>query len=216
MKRIITALAALCTAFITLVAVAADDGLAKDLLDIQHEWEHIHYQLPRDQQEAAYTTLEKKAEDFARPYRNRAEPLVWQAIVLSTHAGVQGGLGALSKVRAARDLLEQAERIDATALDGSIYTSLGSLYYQVPGWPLGFGDNNKAEALLKKALALNPTGIDANYFYGDFLYRKGQYGAATAALEKVLRAPARPDRPLADEGRRKEAQALLAKIRDKT
>src|SRR3569832_1520535 len=84
MKRIITALATLCMTFITLVAVAADDGLAKDLLDIQHEWEHIHYQLPRDQQEAAYTTLEKKAEDFARPYRNRAEPLVWQAIVLST------------------------------------------------------------------------------------------------------------------------------------
>lgn len=91
-----------------------------------------------------------------------------------------------------------------------------ALYYQVPGWPLGFGDDNKAEALLKKALAINPTGIDANYFYGDFLYRQGQYRAAAAALEKALHAPARPDRPLADEGRRKEAQALLAKIRDKT
>src|SRR3569832_1568255 len=109
MKRIITAFAALCTAFITLVAVAADDGLAKDLLDIQHEWEHIRYQLPRDQQEAAYTALENETEAFARQYPNRAEPLVWQAIVLSTHAGVQGSLGALSKVRAARDLLEQAE-----------------------------------------------------------------------------------------------------------
>src|SRR3569832_2512738 len=64
MKRSITALAALCTAFITLVAVAADDGLAKDLLDIQHEWEHILYQLPRDQQEAAYTALENETEAF--------------------------------------------------------------------------------------------------------------------------------------------------------
>lgn len=216
MKRILTTLATLCMTFTALSAVSADDGFADTLLGIQHEWEHIHYRLPRDQQDAAYTALEKKTEAFAQQYPNRAEPLVWQAIVLGTHAGAQGGLGALSKVRAARDLLEQAEKIDATALEGSIYTSLGSLYYQVPGWPLGFGDDNKAEALLKKALAINPTGIDANYFYGDFLYRQGQYRAAAVALEKALHAPARPDRPLADEGRRKEAQALLAKIRDKT
>ena len=39
-----------------------------------------------------------------------------------------------------RRALEQALAIDATALEGSAFTTLGSLYYQVPGWPIGFGD----------------------------------------------------------------------------
>ena len=49
----------------------------------------------------------------------------------------------------------------------------GFPYYQVPGWPVGFGDDEKAEQLLKQALAINPTGIDPNFFYGDFLLDQG-------------------------------------------
>ena len=79
-----------------------------------------------------------------------------------------------------------------------------------------FADDKKAEAFLKKALEINPNGIDANYFYGDFLYRKGHYPEALAALEKAMHAPERPSRPLADEGRRKEIQAIIAKIKDQT
>jgi len=82
----------------------------------------------------------------------------------------------------------------------------------VPGWPLGFGDDGKARQLLDQALALNPDGIDPNYFLGDYLYRHRDFDGARSALERALRAPARPDRPLADEGRRREIQALLAKL----
>ena len=63
----------------------------------------------------------------------------------------------------------------------------------MPGWPIGFGNDEKARELLDKALALNPDGIDPNYFLGDFLYRKGDYAAARQALDKALKAPARPD-----------------------
>jgi cytochrome c-type biogenesis protein CcmH/NrfG len=64
-------------------------------------------------------------------------------------------------------------------------------------------------------LAINPDGIDPNYFLGDMLYRTGDYEGARKALTKALKAPPRPDRPLA-EGRRKEIDELLAKIKDKT
>jgi tetratricopeptide (TPR) repeat protein len=197
-------------------AAAQDGGLAKDILDIQHQWEHIHYQIPEDKQDAAYPQLEENVDALIKRYPGRAEPLVWKAIVLSTHAGAKGGLSALGMVRRARDLLEQAEKIDPNTLNGSIYTTLGSLYYQVPGWPLGYGDDKKAEILLKKALQINPDGMDANYFYGDFLYRTGRYSEALSVLEKAMHAPDRPNRPLADEGRRKEIQAVIAKIKDKT
>ena len=110
---------------------------------------------------------------------------------------------------------ESAVQIDPKALEGSAYTSLGSLYYQVPGWPLGFGDNKKALDLLRKGLALNPNGIDPNYFYGDYLYRSGDYGGAEQALLKALQAPPREGRKLADEGRRREINELLQKVREK-
>lgn len=194
-------------------SAAQDDGLDDDILVIQHEWARIHYQLPKDQQDKAFDVLEEQAGALETAYPNRAEPKVWQAIVLSTHAGVSGGLGALSKVKSARDLLLEAEQIDANVLDGSVYTSLGSLYYQVPGWPIGFGDDDKAEAMLKKALAINPDGIDPNYFYGDFLMRQKRSDEALVVLEKALHAPPRPARADADEGRRHEIEQLINKIK---
>jgi len=195
---------------------AQDDELTKDLLAIQQEWAHIHYQLPEDQQGAAFIRLEQASNILIARYPSNAEPLVWKAIILATHADVKGGLGALSMVRDARELLERAKLIDPNTLDGSVFTTLGSLYYQVPGWPLGYGDDTKAERLLKKALTINPRNIDANYFSGDFLYRKGYYLQALDALEKGLHAPDRPNRPIADEGRRKDIQAVIEKIKDRT
>ena len=200
----------------SMAQAASNDDLADGILAIQHQWEHIHYQLTEGKQEAAFPQLEANADALIKAYPGRAEPLVWKAIILSTHAGVKGGLSALSMVRQARDLLEQAQKIDPDTLNGSIFTTLGSLYYQVPGWPLGYGDDKKAESFLKKALQINPNGIDANYFYGDFLYRKGKYSEALSVLEKAMHAPDRPSRPLADQGRRKEIQAVIAKIKDKT
>jgi tetratricopeptide (TPR) repeat protein len=145
-------------------------------------------------------------------YPDRAEPEIWYGIIVASHAGAKGGFGALSLAKDARAALEHALQLDPKALSGSAYTSLGSLYYQVPGWPIGFGDSHKARELLNQALLLNPDGIDPNYFLGDYLYRQGDVEGARAALARALKAPPRADRPLADEGRRKEIRDLLAKL----
>ena len=86
---------------------------------------------------------------------------------------------------------------------------------KVPGFPLGFGDDDKARTLLKQALELNPGGIDPNYFYGEFLLEQKEYEAARTALLKAKNAPLRPDRPLADEGRQREVAALLEEVNRK-
>jgi tetratricopeptide (TPR) repeat protein len=216
MSTIAKSLRALLLGACVLAAPARAEELADAILEIQHEWARIHYQLPKDRQDGAFTALEAQADALAQRFPARAEPKVWQAIVLSTHAGLNGGLGALSKVRAARDQLQAAVQLDARALDGSVYTSLGSLYYQVPGWPLSFGDDQKAEVLLQQALAINPDGIDPNYFYGDFLQRQGRSAEALVVLEKALRAPPRPGRPVADAGRRAEVQALIDRIKSES
>ena len=142
-----------------------------------------------------------------------ASYLIWEGIIRSTYAGAKGGLGALDQVKQAKQLFEQAIALAPDAMAGSAYTSLGSLYYQVPGWPLGFGDDKKAKTMLLKGLSYNPEGIDANYFYGDFLLNQKQYQQALQVFEKALLAPPRGGRELADEGRKKEIEAGMLAAR---
>jgi tetratricopeptide (TPR) repeat protein len=197
------------------VAVNAWAGVEDDVARVRQEWELIKYRLPAAEQATAFEALARRSKQLMVQNPARAEPAIWHGIVEASYAGAKGGLGALSAVQNARKALEQALLIDAGALDGSAYTSLGTLYYQVPGWPIGFGDDRKALELLQKGLAINPDGIYANYFHCDFLYRMGDYAGAEAALQKALAAAPRPGRSLADEGRRREIAALLEKIRDR-
>jgi tetratricopeptide (TPR) repeat protein len=195
-------------------AVASAD-LEKGIQDLQQRWANVSYTLSGDAQAGAFSALTADARKLAEDNPGHAEPLVWLAIILSSDAGASGGLSALRKVKEARKLLEQAEGIDPAALDGSIYTTLGSLYYQVPGWPIGFGNDTKAELYLRKALTLNPGGIDPNYFYGDFLLEKGKPAEAIRYLEKAQAAAPRPGRQLADKGRQEEIERKLQQARSK-
>jgi tetratricopeptide (TPR) repeat protein len=199
--------------FFCLTSLTAVAGMSPELLTLSESWAEIKYRMPEDQRVKALESLSEQAGLLLKDNPGSAEPMVWQAIILSTLAGEKGGLGALSLVKQAKKLLERAEAFDPDVLNGSVYTSLGSLYYQVPGWPLGFGDDDKAMRYLKKALAVNPDGMDPNYFYGDFMLQEKEYGEAEAALERALAAPSRESRPIADAGRRAEVEAALEKLK---
>jgi len=195
------------------VAQASAGDLGSDIAALQSEWAKIKYQSNPEEQEQQFEELAARAQAVTARYPDKAEPLIWEGIILSTWAGAKGGLGALSLAKQSRDRLEQALAIDPQAMSGSAYTSLGTLYFKVPGWPLGFGDTDKAEELLKKALEINPDGIDPNFFYGEFLYEEDRYQESDAALEHALQAPPRPTRPVADSGRKAEIEQLLAEVR---
>jgi len=197
--------------FLPTAATAApvDDAVT----ELQRDWEVIRYQTPAAEREKRFEALAERAHRASETFPGRSEPLVWEGIVISSLAGEKGGLGALGLVKQAKAIYERAIGIDGDALDGSAYNSLGVLYYKVPGWPLGFGDKAKAKELLLKALALNPKGIDPNYFYGEFLAETGRADEAVGYLERALQAPPRPGRQIADTGRREEVRALLAKLK---
>lgn len=180
---------------------------------LQHQWEQIMFNTDKDQREAAFEKLAKEASVVSNKYDDQAELLIWQAVIESSYAGAKGGLGALKLVKHARDLLLQAEKIDPNALDGSVYASLGNLYYRVPGWPIGFGNDKKARSYLEKALQMNPDGIEPNYFYGEFLYEEGEYEKALQVLNKALHAPARQGREITDAGQRKEIAAIIENVK---
>lgn len=194
-------------AFFALPAHATPADAA--VVELQHDWETIRYRSAPAEREKLFEMLAVKAHKVSETHAGRADPLVWEGIILSSLAGEKGGLGALSLVKQAKALYELAISIDGNALDGSAYSSLGVLYYKVPGWPIGFGDKAKAKELLLKALAINPKGIDPNFFYAEYLMDIKQPLQAIAHLERALDAPRRLGRQIADTGRRAEASALL-------
>ena len=195
---------------------AQQDPVMEQIHGLQNEWARIKYQMPDQQaQISAIHTLEARAAQLTASYPERAEPKIWEGIILSTDAGIVKGMSALGTVKKAKALFEAALQQNPRALDGSAYTSLGSLYYQVPGWPVAFGDAEEAERNLKAALQINPNGIDPNFFYGDFLLQDDRLAEAKTYLERALIAPDRPDRALADAGRRQEIKARLAEITQK-
>jgi tetratricopeptide (TPR) repeat protein len=186
---------------------STDEELVRPL---QQRWAEIKYTLPEQEQAAQYHALAESAHQVSAANPNSAAALIWEGIIISSEAGASGGLGALSKAKEARRLLEESLKLDETALQGSAYTSLGTLYAKVPRWPIGFGSREKAEEMFLKALAINPDGIDPNFFYGEYLLDRKQLTEARRHLEAALEAPPRDGRALADEGRRREVEALLS------
>ena len=198
---------------LSLASASHAAGVEDSVREVQREWEVIRYEAPSVERQKRFEALAAKAHQVSESFPGRSEPLIWEGIVVSSVAGEKGGLGALGLVKQAKALYESAIQVDGNALDGSAYNSLGVLYYKVPGWPLGFGDKNKARELLQKALSINPRGIDPNFFYAEYLVETKQPEEAIPYLERALQAPPRAGRQLADQGRREEAKALLARVR---
>lgn len=198
-------------------AWASDNSaMDNDVKHLEHEWARIVYQVKdHDQQLEQIDALNKEAATIVQRYPNRAEPLIWNGIISSEEAAIASVFTALGWAKDARALFERAEKLDPKALDGAVPMSLGTLYYRVPGFPVGFGDNDEARKYLEQAMILNPDGLDSNYFYGDFLLEQGDYAKAKQVLSHGLEAAPSPDRPVWDQGRRAEMRELLAKTNAK-
>jgi len=200
-----------------MVTLAWAGEVEDSVLVLQHEWAQANYKTADDQKEATFKALVDKAAALSAKYADRAEPKIWEAIIRAGYAGAMGGMSsmfnAMPQMEQGRDLLLAAEKIDANALHGSVYTTLGSFYYMVPGGFIGFGDDDKALEYLTKAQAVAPDDMDANYFMGDYWLEEKEYKKAVPYLQKVIDLPAVADRPVYSEGRKAEAEAKLKKAK---
>ncbi|MDN3575232.1 hypothetical protein QWZ03_00395 [Chitinimonas viridis] len=182
---------------------------AADLATLQTRWAEAQYSLSGEAQEQAFARLVQETETVGT---QDLPMLTWKGIINSSYAGAKGGLGALKYAKEAKAAFEAVIARDPATLNGSALTSLGVLYYKVPGWPIAFGDDQKALALLKRGLAANPDGIDSNYFYAEYLLEQGDKAGARQYLTKARMAVPRPGRESADRGRQGEIASLLSKL----
>jgi tetratricopeptide (TPR) repeat protein len=195
-----------------LPALAAG-GADAEVHRLQSTWEAIKFGVPEgDAQTAKMNALGEDADAVVARFPDSPEVLIWDGIITSERASMAGAFSALGLAKRARDILEQAYKMAPATLDAGAPTSLGVLYYRVPGFPIGFGDSAKARQLLEQAVKLAPTGLDAWYFYADFLYDQKEYSKAAEAFHHALGLPAHPDRPLWDKNRRLVIQERLDSI----
>lgn len=190
---------------------AAD--LLTSITELEGAWATTYYQDSEEKQKLVYPVLMEKAGDLVKRYPQAAEPKIWYANLLATNAGLQSSIYALSSLDTAKTLLEEAIKQNPQALEGAAYVTLGTLYYKVPAWPVSFGNNLIAEQLLKTSLKINPGGIDANYFYADFLIQQDRISEAEEFLERAMHARVRPQQIYADSQLQNVVKNTLAKTK---
>jgi len=182
--------------------------LASAVQYIESEWAHIHYSVAREQQDKEFKHLLSEVTDLQMQHPKQAEFIIQQAIIVASNAENVDAFSALEAIHEAKDLLVQAIDLNPKALDGAAFVILGTLYYRVPAWPIAYGDNNKAQQLLEKALTINVNAIDANYYYADFLLTQGKQDLALKYFNRAQTVPVRATQVFADT--QLQAQAKLA------
>lgn len=186
---------------------------AADTNALARRWDHINFEVHDNQvAQTEAGELEQQAEALAESDPHNPEPLIWEALAVLAKADARHNFSSLSLADRARHLLEKASAMGASGEDGAFADAvLGTLYDEMPGFPLGFGDRRKAGVWFSKAVSVAPDDIDVNVLYGTYLLHQRDYAGAAAAAKRALAAKPQPDREMRDRYRRQEAQALLAK-----
>lgn len=194
-------------------ALAATPDLDQELAAIIRDYDGARFNSANDDARGkAYGELVARADKLSQQFPARAEPLVWKGILQADQSATER---SLSLVKQARKTLEAALTINPNAYAADGYATLGSMYANVPGFPLAFGDKKKAQEMYLKSLSLNSSSLSANSGYARLLFKKDDYAGAVKYATAALAAPPRPGREQADSAGRKSAEELLANAKAK-
>jgi tetratricopeptide (TPR) repeat protein len=208
----------LASLILTAAAQAAGRaGAPVDAVALAKRWDHINFEIKDSAQALTEAdALERRANELAKGNPAEAEFLIWEAAAVLAKADARRDLGSLRLADRARKLLERAAELGVSGDDGAFaYAVLGTLYAEMPRFPLGFGDHKRARNWFAKAYAAAPDNIDVNVLMGAFLLHQRDYAGAVAACKRAIAAPSRPDREIRDRYRRQEASAILADAQKK-
>lgn len=191
------------------VTVGVAQAAETSLFSLMQRWGNVEYHMQGDAQRHAFDSLAAEIDQLAARQPNNSHILTAQGVILASYAKAKGGLGALDLAKRARTVLEQAIEIDPQGEAGSAFVTLGALYQHAPGWPIAFGDDDKAGELLRHAVAIRPDGIDTNFYYAQYLQEQGDEAQALVYARRAVEGRAREGRA-SDDALRREAEKWLA------
>jgi len=203
------------TAAISISLQARNSNIDAAMQPLKQEWAEIKYTVSEKHKVSQLESLIKRVDAVAASYPNEVQPIVWRGTMLSTMASLRGGFSALSSAKKAKKDLELALRKDASTEKGYAHVILGALYSRVPGKPIGFGNKEKAKHHLLTALQMDPDGLDANFFYGEFLLDQGDFAAAKKHFEVAQKSPINVKNKVLDAGRRQEIAKVIDIVNQK-
>ncbi len=193
----------------------SNDALAsrcQSSTELENNWAKVRYQSPENLRILAFKTLLVTINEDPLECLQSAEYQIIEAMIKGSMAKQQSRFAAIKNIKQIKRHLDKAIKKDPTAMNGLAWTLLGLLYDKSPGWPLSLGDDEKADQMYQKGLKYNPDGMDANYYYGDFLRRKGIPEKARHYLQKANNAKQIAGYEIAYQGRSKDIQRSLAKL----
>lgn len=182
------------------------------LLQLEQHWAVIRYQTPEKQRLQSFENELNEIGGSQLVCQQSAEYQLIQAMIKGSMAKLQSRLDGLKMIRQIEKHLQAAIKINPAVMQGMSWTLLGLLYDKSPGWPFSIGDDKAAERAYQKGLALNPDGIDANFYYGDFLRRKKQSKLAREYLLKASRSNQGDQSEIAFQGRKLDVKRALKKL----
>jgi hypothetical protein len=144
---------------------------------------------------------------------DRPEGHFWTAAnmgALAESFGLRQGLKYRGDIR---DELLVVLKLDASFQQGSADRALGRWYFKVPG--LFGGSRKKSEEHLRKSLGYNTNSIASRFFLAETLLDMDRKAEAISELQKVLDLPADPEWLPEDNDFKRQAQRLLATLRQK-
>jgi len=212
MKTCTRIVAPLLLALAHAAAFATAPDFDQELGAIIRDYDRANYDTPdNDAKIKGFEAVAMRAANLAKQYPSRGEALVWQGQAQASQAAADRSLGL---VKQARKTLDAAVAITPNASAADAYSTLGSLYANLPGFPLSFGDKKKARVSYQKALAINPAHVGANLNYAQLLLKDDDYAGVVKHANVALSTLPRPGREKADKAARTSAENLIAKAKE--
>lgn len=120
---------------------------------------------------------------------NEVVALYWKAVAMGKLSEKMSILDALRMTRSMENLFLRVIALDENYDNAGGHKALGRIYHQLPGFPISFGNNEKALFHLRRAYELFPEDIITRAFYAEILMDLDEKQEALRHAEFILAAP---------------------------
>ena len=133
-----------------------------------------------------------------------AEAHFWLAVSLASASRERGLFALLEAAGEVRAQLHQA--LDLDPHSANVLSALCALYHRAPGWPLSFGDDDRARGYCTRALLADPRSWEAHLVLAEVAHSRDE---AIPHLAAILAGPLDARLPLTHARYRREAHERL-------